>query len=128
MRDLIFSATLAIALLFTGLSSGQDLMHIDDAVAIPGAQLDIIVRLDNSIGVQGFQCALSWDSSIFTFDSVDTAGLDIELLLAPYMVEDRPWHLDSIRPSPGFISRPWPTTLWLDIAQQSSPPITSVSL
>ena len=87
MRDLIFSATLAISLLFTGLISGQDLMHVDDAVAIPGAQLDLIVRLDNSTGVQGFQCALSWDSSIFTFDSVDTAGLDIELLLAPYVVE-----------------------------------------
>ena len=87
MRDLFIPAVIAATIYFSATVSGQNLIHVDDNTAIPGSTVDVTVRLNNLSPVQGYQCALSWDSNIFTFNQVNTNGLDIETELAPFQVE-----------------------------------------
>ena len=95
----IFVAVLSISTV----SMAQDLMWIDDSTAIPGSHAEAIVRLNNQLHIQGFQSAISWDSTIFSHVSEDTSGLDIEILLAPLEVEFfTSTHDDNFQPGIGW--------------------------
>ena len=74
MRDLFIPAVIAASIYFSAAVTGQNLIHVDDNTAIPGSTVDVTVRLNNISPVQGYQCALSWDSNIFTFNQVNTDG------------------------------------------------------
>ncbi|MDE0959290.1 MAG: cohesin domain-containing protein [Planctomycetota bacterium] len=87
MRNFFIPAVVAASIYFSATVSGQNLIHVDDNTATPGSSVEVTVRLDNSAAVQGYQCALSWDSNIFTFDQASTSGLDIEDQLDPFQVE-----------------------------------------
>ncbi len=87
MRALIISTLIVSILCLSSIARGQDQLQVDDGMAIPGSQFNAIIRLDNELSVQGFQCALTWDSNIFTFTGVTLSGLDIEELLGPFEVE-----------------------------------------
>ena len=62
---------------------GQNSFSLDSASTLPGSVVDVVVRLDNQAPVQGFQCAISWDSSLFSFLSTHTNGTDAEASLSP---------------------------------------------
>ena len=69
---------------------GQNHFSLDSAFTIPGSTVDIIVRLENQSPVQGFQCAITWDSTLFSFSDTNTDGTDIEQILSyqPVLVSD----------------------------------------
>ena len=81
----------------------EDLMWIEDSTAVPGSQAELIIKLNNDYHIQGFQCAISWDSNIFSHVDENTTGLDIESLLAPYNVEFfTSTHNDTLEPGTGW--------------------------
>jgi|MDSW01.3.fsa_nt_gb hypothetical protein len=66
---------------------GQNHFSLESASTIPGSTVDAIVRLENQSPVQGFQCAITWDSTLFSFSDTSTDGTDIEQILSPNSIE-----------------------------------------
>lgn len=66
---------------------GQTAFKILDATTNPGSSATAIIEISHEADIQGFQVAMTWDSTLLTFDELGTNGLDIEILLAPETIE-----------------------------------------
>lgn len=103
MRHVYVMVTLVAILSISGITLAEDLMWIEDTTAIPGSQAELIVNLDNDYHIQGFQCAISWDSNVFSHVDENTTGLDIEILMSPFNVEFfTSTHNDQLEPGIGW--------------------------
>ncbi len=66
-----------------------NVMKISSEITAPGsfASAKVLLSHDGLPGAQGFQTAMIYDNSVLTLNMVDTAGLDVEILLLPESVE-----------------------------------------
>ncbi len=66
---------------------GQNSFELDSTSTIPGSLVDVVIRLENQSHVQGYQCAITWDATLFTFVSTTAEGTDAAAILAPDTIE-----------------------------------------
>lgn len=64
-----------------------NIMKLSDETTAPGSFASVKVLLSHDQPVQGFQTAVIYDNTVLTLDSIDHAGLDIDILILPESVE-----------------------------------------
>jgi len=80
-----------LALLFLGLWTGtadaQNTMQVSSTSTTPGGNATVEVLLTHDANVQGFQTAMTWDSTLLTNIAIDYVGMDVQALLLPATIE-----------------------------------------